>query len=137
MVAKHGCVWLSFRGPAVVFVVCFVASVGIAIEGPRAPTIQPWPDSWSEILSGATFIAAVAAVATYVLQLILQRPFDLLAIHAKIDMCDSCHRVKHWDSVSKCECGGAFDDFDKWTWVDGDEKGEGCLTRNSRGDKAD
>ena len=111
--------WSFVRGPVAVFFLCFVATVGVGNVTPRAQTPQFFgPSSWSEVLSGAAVMATVAAAMTFVLQIILRRPLDPLTMRAKIVMCDSCHRVKHRDSVSKCECGGTFNDLDRWTWVD-------------------
>lgn len=121
-------VWRSFRGPAVLFLICFLADVGIAIQGPRQGTGPVhWPKTFSEILGGATFVATVAAIGWYTLQLVLRRRLNPLVLASKLGdrtnyddvvICDSCYRVKHGDNESNCECGGVFDDFDKWTWVD-------------------
>lgn len=125
MAREHSRVWLSFRGPAIWFLICFVATIALAIQGPRAPVGQRrWPDSWCEALVWAAFDGTVAAAVVYILQIILRRRLNPLTIHAKVVMCDSCHRVERRDSVSKCECGGTFDDFDNWTWIEGDERKE-------------
>jgi hypothetical protein len=124
MAAERSRPWLSFSGPAVLFVICFLADLGIALRGPFYPTGQGhWPVTWSAMLGGAAFVATVVAIATYILQLVLRRRLDPWAIHAKVVICDTCHRVKHRDAENKCECGGAFDDFNKWTWI-GDEEAE-------------
>jgi hypothetical protein len=121
-VARESRVWPSLGGPAALFLICFLASIGIAIQGPRQGAGQVnWPHSWSEALFGATFIAMVAAIAGYVLQVLLRRKLSSLTKYGKIVICDACHRVKHRDGETKCECGGTFDDFEKWTWVDEDE----------------
>jgi len=116
---EHSRLWLSFRGPVILFIICFLASIAVGIQGPRNSAGQvPWPDTFCKILRGATFIATVAAIACYTLQLVLRRKLDPLAIRAKVDICDTCHRVKRRDGEDKCECGGTFDDFDNWTWID-------------------
>lgn len=66
----------------------------------------------------ATIFAMVVAIACYALQLILRREIDPLASHAKVEICDTCHRVKRRNGESKCECGGTFEDLDKWIWTD-------------------
>jgi hypothetical protein len=72
----------------------------------------------SDILAVATIVAAVVAIAGYALQLVLRRTIRPLDTGVKVLICDTCHRVKHRDGENKCECGGTFDDFDKWTWID-------------------
>jgi hypothetical protein len=110
---------LSFRGPAALFFICFLASVASAVGGPRFYANGRWPGSWRDILFGATVIATVAAIAGYFLQLVLRRRLDPWAINAKAVICDACHRVKRRGGQSRCECGGTFEDFDSWTWIDG------------------
>jgi hypothetical protein len=124
--AKHPRVWMCLRGPAVVFLFGFLAMVGGGVEGPRT-SVEAWPQSFSEILYCAAVFATAAAIAVYVLQLILRRPLDLVGMlfagHVKVVICNSCYRVKERDAATKCECGGTFEDFDRWTWVE-DEEGE-------------
>ena len=123
-------VWLSFVEPAILFLICFLATIGIAIQGPRVAVVN-WPDTWSEMLFESAIIATVVAIAGYVLQVVLRRKLSSLTKYGKIVICDTCHRVEHRDGESKCECGGTFDDFDKWTWIDGGGKGDGNTTGNS------
>lgn len=110
--------WLSLRGPAVLFLICFLAGIGIAVQGPRSGGDVSWPHTWFEVLRNATSIAMIAAIIGYVLQLVLRKKLNPLANHAKIVICDTCYRVKHRDCENKCECGGTFDDLDNWTWID-------------------
>jgi hypothetical protein len=97
--------------------ICFVADIGIAIRGPRVGGGVAWPRGWSEELRDAAFIATVAAVAHCIVQVVLGRNVPSGAKNVMI--CDTCHRVRRRDGATKCECGGTFDDFDKWTWIDG------------------
>jgi hypothetical protein len=115
MATERSRLWLSFSGPAILFLVSFLACIRLALEGPRRPGQVSWPSTWSEILGGAAFMAAVVAIASYVIQLVRQRK---IADGAKVDICNTCYRVRHRDGKSKCECGGTFDDFDHWTWID-------------------
>ena len=109
-------VGLSFSGPALLFIICFFATIGIEVQGRRglawtAPA--PWPD----ILFRSTAIGTVAAILGYIVQLVLQRRI-LVGGGGHIVICNTCYRVKHLDSKISCECGGVFEEFDKWTWID-------------------
>ena len=108
--------WHSFRGPAAWFVVTLAAEIVLAIQGPRLH-VEHWPRTWSQILFIATMVAVVVAVVIYVLQVILGTT-DPLRLRAKTLICDSCHRVKDRDCEKSCECGGKFEDFQLWKWVD-------------------
>lgn len=121
IVRERSRVWLSFSGPAVLFLICFLAGIGIGIQGPRRGAGEGhWPDTLPKILCDAAVISTVVAIAGYVLQIVRRRKLDSLVVPIKVVMCDTCHRVKHRDRENKCECGGTFDDFDKWTWINGD-----------------
>lgn len=113
-------VWLSFREPALLFLVCFILDFGIAVSGPRHDE-SPWPDTWFKMFRDATAIATVVAMAGYILQVVFRRKLAVLIKPVKVVICDTCHQVKHRDGKSKCGCGGTFDDFDKWTWIDENE----------------
>jgi len=93
-------------------------SIAVAIEGPRQG-LPSWPRSWLDVIVISTFISTVAAVADYALQLILGRKLDPWDIHVRLDICDTCHRIRRRDKSTLCDCGGRFDDFDNWTWIDG------------------
>jgi hypothetical protein len=115
--------WLSLQGPAIMFVVGFGASCGAAIVGGRAPAPQVhWPSTWHEVfpctIYVATLIGTIAAIAGYILQLVLKRRINPFASKVKVVICNACYRVKRLDSESKCECGGTFERFENWTWVD-------------------
>jgi hypothetical protein len=119
MTRERSRVWLSFRGPAWLFLICFLAFIATAIQGPGLRGhVWSGPESWPEAFFGATVIGAVAAVIHYALQLVLRRRLDPLATHVNVVICDACYRVKRRDGESTCECGGTFEDFDNWTWDD-------------------
>jgi hypothetical protein len=116
----------SFGEPAALAAVCFLCFFGKLAEAPRFPG-QHGPYSWSEILGFSTFAAAVVAIAGYVVQVACQRPLSSVVSalsSTTVVMCDTCHRVKRRDREQKCECGGTFDDFENWTWIEGDEEEE-------------
>jgi hypothetical protein len=124
-------IWLSFSGPAALFVICFIANLGIAMRGPLlGGRSGRWPDTWSLMFGVSAFVGAFAAIAGYALQVILGRKLVSLTEYGKIVICDTCHRVKHGDRERKCECGGAFDNFDHWTWLDEDGNGHRIYTGN-------
>jgi hypothetical protein len=107
---------LSFRGPAAWFAICLLLNT-VMIFGKACTSID------SKTLYGmfliAIALATLVAIVGYVRQIIHGKTLDSLSI--RIVICDRCHRVKRRDGEVKCECGGTFDDFDKWTWIDGDE----------------
>jgi hypothetical protein len=116
---EHSRMRRSLRGPAIMFLVCFLADIVLSIQGPRHGAGEvPWPDTPFKILRDATFIASVVAVAGYVLQLVFGWKLGSLVNPVKVVICDTCRRVKNRDGEDKCGCGGTFDEFDKWTWID-------------------
>ena len=62
--------------------------------------------------------AAAVALVVYVLQLLLRREIDPLRVGGKVVICEKCNRIQHPNCAGRCECGGKFDDFDNWTWID-------------------
>jgi hypothetical protein len=112
--------WLSFREPALLSLVVFSVSVLLAIEGPRYPPPYNgrWPNMWREIFGGSAFMALVAGVAGYVFQLVVGKTIASMGSYGKIDICNACYRVKRRDRDNKCECGGEFENFDNWMWID-------------------
>ena len=117
-------VWRSLQGPAILFAACFAAVCVTAVVGDRAPSPTVyWPGTWSdlyEILTRAVFggivVGTLAAIVGYVWQLVLRK--RILRNNVKVVICDTCHRVKRRDGENKCECGGTFENFENWTWVD-------------------
>lgn len=118
--------WFSFSGPALLFIGGFLAVVVKVLIGSHPPARSSnWPGSWSQIFPRlvvaivlfAACIGIVVALSGYILQLILGR--KILGVGgAKVVMCNTCYRVKRRDRENQCECGGEFEDFDNWTWVD-------------------
>lgn len=116
-IAKERRMWSSFRGPLLWFLIMFVGGVALTFQGPRFP-VTHWPSTWQEAFCVAVFPAAIVAVVAYLLQLILKKRITVLD-DVDVVICDACHRVKRRDSESTCECGGKFEDFDNWTWIEG------------------
>jgi hypothetical protein len=115
---------LSFGGPIIVFVLGFIMEFGLTIIGEKRPaTPVYWPGTWADLVEllpratvGGTIAGALAAVGLYIWQLVYGR--DVLKGNVKTVICNACYRVKRENGESKCQCGGMFEDFDKWTWVD-------------------
>lgn len=118
---ERGHLWLSFRGPVLWFLIMFAGAIVLTAQGPRT-AVAHWPSTWFEVISRATVFAAVVAIGVYVLQIILNSKLDPFAVKVDVVMCDTCHRVKRRDGEASCECGGKFNDFDNWMWVDQPEK---------------
>ena len=134
MARERNRLWLSLGGPVFSFLIMFIGGIGIAIQGPRRAG-GSWPSTWPEVLSSATLLAGIVAVFHYSLQLVLQRRISALGISSdEVVICDTCYRVKRRDGEGICGCGGTFDDVDKWTWIDEDEKKDGDTNRNLQGD---
>ena len=111
----------SWRSPhAALFwlLVALVCCIGRGAESPNLPGLHD-PGNWSQLLSCSAVMAGAVAVVIYVMQIILKRRVDPGRLGDKVVMCDRCHQVKHPDGASKCECGGVFDDFNNWTWIEG------------------
>lgn len=118
---ERGRLWLSFRGPVLWFVTMFAGGIMLAAQGPRH-AVAHWPSTWSEVILSATSFAAFVAIVTYVLQIVLKARLYPFSVRVDVVMCDTCHRVKRRDREGCCECGGKFDDFDNWTWIDEGEQ---------------
>jgi hypothetical protein len=115
--------WRSFRDPAILAGFCFFGLLVSFARAPRFPGMHG-PHLWSEILGFSTLGAAMAAIIAYVLQVVCQKSLTSILTPKYFVMCDTCHRVKRRDREWKCECGGTFEDFDNWTWIEGDEEEE-------------
>ena len=124
IVRGHRGLWLSFSGPLLWFLLLFVCAIGRTLEGPFRP-VQRWPETWPEILCRALVFAATASLLVYVLQLAVRR--KIYPVNGKVVICDRCHRVTRPTRARKCTCGGDFDNFDNWTWID-DQGDSGQVT---------
>ena len=107
--------WLTFRGPIFWFIFTFLGII-LAEIGPNAVAGGGPASTFFGACLFAAFIAMIAAIAGYVLQLfrILDPDLDFV----RVVICDNCFRVKRLDAERKCECGGAFEALSRWKWVD-------------------
>jgi hypothetical protein len=109
--------WLSFRGPLLLFPLMFVATIARSIQERRTDA-PPRPDTWQENLSFSAMFAAICALGLYVLQLVLRRRIEPFGNNGKVVICNRCHRVTQPSHERGCQCGGEFDDFENWDWID-------------------
>ena len=116
--------WRSLRGPAMYFLIGFILTLS-SLYNKRIGGILP-PRYWPRLLVLACVVAVLAASIAYGLQRLLRTKvvpsisdFDP-SVPRKADtvICDRCHGVKQRDGELACQCGGQFDDFDNWTWID-------------------
>lgn len=123
-IAKDRRRWLSFRGPLIWFVVMFLLGTAKGLMGPTR-SVTHWPSTWGQLLASSAVFAAFVALAVYVLQIISKKQVRFLDDEVSIVFCGTCHRVKRRDNQNTCECGGKFEEFDNWTWIE-DGKTDPC-----------
>jgi hypothetical protein len=103
-----------------VSLMAFFATVGM-LAGPRSRPRQ-WPNSLGQFLVIAAIVSLVAWLAAFLWQLISGKrilPFrSPPGSDKKVVMCNRCYQVKSPDDNARCDCGGEFEDFDLWKWVD-------------------
>lgn len=119
-IASERRVWCSFGGPLVAFVIFFIGTIALAIQGPRRH-VEYWPVTWPQILQSAVAYASFLAIMVYALQILFRRRINFLAIKGRVAICSKCHLLKNTDRNKVCECGGTFENADNWTWI-GDPK---------------
>ena len=118
---KRSGLWRAFGGPAIVFCATFFFVAVAIIAGPRHNTgaVPYWPTTWGDLLRTAVLVASTAAVVAYLCQALFEKPIiELISPSDRDEICDTCHRVKLVDKQRSCECGGRFEDFTLWKWVD-------------------
>jgi hypothetical protein len=118
-IQNQSCERFSLRYFVSVFVVVFLVCLSGALIAPLPYGIRPTkPTTWYGILLNCSIIAAVVAITLYLMRVIYNKRCDPLVSRVQIDICNKCFRVKHHEQSVKCECGGTFEDFDKWKWID-------------------
>ena len=91
----------------VLFPIFYFGSIFI---GNRPGQVQrPWP----EAVIVALFESSMVFIVGYVWQVLFRRKL----FERTSWFCDSCHAVKLPDAERECECGGSFEDMDRWKWV--------------------
>jgi hypothetical protein len=124
--------WYSFRTPIAAFGIGSFLELAAIIRGPILRDRTRTPNSWSEAFFVSASFGVVAFIAVYVLQIVRQKKIRFFD-GGKVDICDSCHELKNhdWNSMS-CRCGGTFDSFDNWSWIDEDNCDEPGRTTTER-----
>lgn len=110
--------WYSFGGPVVALVLGFLGSMAIFFQGPRIGPAIRWPATLGNAAFRSLFVGAIAAIVVYILQLIFRtRGLSSLGRPPTV-ICNGCHRTKTRDQQAACVCGGQFEPFHRWKWVD-------------------
>ena len=115
--------WRAFGGPTVC---CLIFFVGAALAPFSPGKHQFGPASLGEVLWFAIAAAVIAWIGAYLCQILAGRAvFSLFS--RKVVICDTCYSVKNEDGQGDCSCGGKFETFDLWKWVEDDpgKQGEG------------
>jgi hypothetical protein len=96
---------------------------GIPRDGPNLFR----PATVTEFVVGTAILGLVIAVISYLLQVIFGRSvFELLTVQPKVLICDKCYQTKSSVGRQSCDCGGTFEDFELWKWVDEPSRQEGA-----------
>jgi hypothetical protein len=108
--------WLSFRWPLFWALLFWIASI---FRGGFGPTngVTRWFTGWREMLRYNTNFCIWLFLVIYFLQIIFQRKMAPFAF-TKVVICNSCHAARNASTSTKCQCGGEFEDFENWKWVD-------------------
>jgi hypothetical protein len=111
--------WFAFGGPFFILILVFFCGVIKDMAGLYKAGHSPSREfTLGQILSFASGFAVSAAIVTYLCQLLFGRPLLSLMEKSKVLICDKCFRMKNSDGQQSCECGGKFEDFDLWKWID-------------------
>lgn len=114
--------WSAFGGPLLFAVLGFVA--GLCAPFKQQYRYASDVPSYAGDVTMAPYcglcFALFAFVLSYLTQVFLQKP--LLAFftdkQTKTLICNQCYDVKSPDGQPTCSCGGHFEDFSQWKWVD-------------------
>lgn len=74
------------------------------------------PDYMPEILFSGFFFSIIVFVVFLVYP-------SLLSFVDKGNslMCDKCYKIKNYDLINKCECGGTFASIQKYQWIEDEQ----------------
>jgi hypothetical protein len=113
-------IWLSFGGPFMIFILGMILCIIRSLVGPINPIHggQYSPDSWDNAIIHSLKTSLIMAIIVYLLQLLFAKPFLSIIYPSKVMICNKCYKVKSSDGQQSCDCGGNFEDFDLWKWVD-------------------
>ncbi|MGO8691326.1 MAG: hypothetical protein ACLQLG_17020 [Thermoguttaceae bacterium] len=110
-------VWWAFSGPTLASFMMFVGGVLSLVTGPKFGGGASRPSTAGGFLFKAAVLSLLAWLFAYVCQIIFRKPFFSL-LSRKVVICNNCYRVKSPDGNARCGCGGEFEDFARWKWVD-------------------
>jgi hypothetical protein len=115
--AQRKSLWLFFRGPLIWSVIIFFCGLAVSIQGPSVGG-GTWFSNWADVLKYTTKFSFFIAIVLYVLQLVFQWRIDPLVLGSKAVICNKCHEFQKASNEFNCKCGGKFEDFDNWKWID-------------------
>jgi hypothetical protein len=123
--------WKAFGGPvlfALLVCACWIVRDLVDFrDGPDAGRPVGGPVNVNRLLWQAAVSLPFVAGLAYLLQLMIGMPFLELGVGpSKVLICDKCYRTKNPDGQGSCDCGGTFEDFSLWKWVDDPASQEGA-----------
>jgi len=65
----------------------------------------------------AMFVGIVIFILCWIIELRYPRPLDPNKEPTLV--CPKCEKVKEWDGMLPCKCGGHFEDIQTMKWMDG------------------
>jgi hypothetical protein len=113
--------WLAAFGSSLSgFVIIFVMGVIVSLTGPLMPVSGPLKgfSSFEDAIIHSLKTALIVGILFYFLYILSKGTLPGLSCHSTVMICDKCFRVKNNDGKEACECGGKFEDFSLWKWVD-------------------
>ena len=111
--------WLAFGWPVIFAVMAFLCVVVVHMAGLYKAGVAPSRElTLGDILKSAGMLAIIVAIIGYLFQLWSGESIMFLEYPSNVQICDKCFRVKSSNGQQCCECGGNFDDFNNWKWID-------------------
>lgn len=95
------------------FVVAFVLFYILGIIGWGKPN---WHDPlpWPRALYSSFLLSLLLATLLFLFQSV----YGWRLPHDRIMTCSTCHKMQSFNEKPACACGGIFEDFDAWRWVE-------------------
>ena len=118
---EHKKIWLSFGGPSMLSIIGFIAGIFMGLVGPINPIVgipSYSPSCLSDLITQSFKLGLFLFFVVYLWQILAGKPFFPLMYLSKILICNKCFKVKRSDGNQSCDCGGKFEDFDLWKWVE-------------------
>jgi hypothetical protein len=122
--AEHKKLWSAFGGPLGFSLLLFILLLIVCLLRPSyRGGVSYRPFTFVErlvfTLKFALISSVIAFPCAYLLQVWLKRPIwsILSSYQTKVMICNKCFQVKSADDKPTCDCGGTFELFDLWKWV--------------------